>query len=115
MNKIKIYHCLNCIKNLYQHGEGVIDIYEQLCDNYIVFDCEPMIFDFDHKTNCKILGEPIAILEAEGYLLTTEYSRYSKSSIQLKPIGLYQITDDLYEFCPLNCAENQRYKNYELD
>lgn len=115
MNKIKVFHCINCLRNLHHYGEGLIDIYERLCDSYVNVDCEPIVFDFGHKPTFKVLNKPIQLLEAEGYVVSTEHCRVNKTYIQVRCEGLYQIADDLYEFCPLDCNQKQRYGDYELD
>ena len=109
MNKIKIYHCNRCHANLEKFGEGVLSLYEEFCELYVNIG-SPLCLDSRDVKTAKSLNTVLKFLELKGYISTTDSHELQPYVLKIIPNGMYQLTDDLFEFCPLNCTEEQRYK-----
>ena len=103
MNNVKIFHCLKCHESLAKFGEGPLSLYIQFCEFYIANDFQALLIDSSHNPSFRTIHTFIKFLEKKGYVITTDASDIDPTLIKLVPQGIFQIADDLYEFCPRNC------------
>ncbi len=88
---VEIAICGNCYHKLKRIGVAA-DLYEAICETYVLTGCAPI-------ANWDNLKTILKLLELRKYIVTCDFE---KSHVKILPLG-YCRSEHLHLFCPLGC------------